>query len=225
MKNVIFGAAALAVAAGVANAQVENWSGSVSFTTDFGTPSQNIILPSFDTTGGRILTGVLVEWCWSGSVDIAGDNDDDFKKAAVNARMVRTFQGTGPGTFAFGNRTDTTATVDLDEDNGDDGVFDSTGPDGVAFGTLSFGPLLANSNNPANALYATAGPSTVAFTAQSLLMVNDQQFSGVAPDQWQLEVQNPIMTIEVKLTYTYIPAPGALALAGMGLVAAGRRRR
>lgn len=226
MKTVLF-AAAVAALAGGASAAIETWSNSASFTTDFNNPVANISIPSFDTTGDRQLNSVTVTWCWSGSVDIAGDNDDDFKTAAVRARMVRTFSGTGPGAFAFGNKTITTEIAELETDNGDDGLLDTSGPDGVAFGTLAFGPEVSGVNNPSTALYATNGAGNIVFSATSVLMVNDQQFEGDAPDQWQLEVQNPLMTVEVKVEYSYtiVPAPGALALLGVGGLVAGRRRR
>jgi len=224
MKIALF---ALLATAGVASAAVESWSGSTSFTTDFNTPSQNINIPSFDTTGNRVLNSVTVTWCFSGSVDIAGDNDDAFKTADVRARMVRTYQGSGPGTFGFGSKTITSAVASLAVDDGDVGTFDSNGPDGISFGTLNFAPEVTNTQNPNTAFYATNGAGSVAFTAQSLLMVNDQQFVGTAPDAWQLEVQNPLLTVIVKVDYDYtvIPAPGAMALLGLGGIVAGRRRR
>lgn len=217
----------IAVCASNALAAIEVYSGSVSFTSD-AEPPKFINLASFNTMGGiRTLNSVLVEISHSGSVDIRGDNDDDFKTAVVNARMIRQNTTTGPGVFGFGNKTILGPNVSLAVDDGDDGVFDASPPDGVNFGTLNFPfeAVLGSPASPANALYATPAPNIVTFTVTPSLMVNDQQFSGPAPDQWQLEVQNPLMTVQVKVTYDYVPEPATLSLLGLGGLFLARRIR
>ncbi len=69
------------------------------------------------------------------------------------------------------------------------------------------------------------GAGSVNFSVTPSVMVNDLQFS--ATDQYQTQVSNPDLTVQIKVDYDYtiVPAPGALALMGMGGLVAGRRRR
>jgi hypothetical protein len=204
--------------------------GSATFTSDTEA-NKTITLPSWDSTQGALYS-VTVEWLYSGSCAIGADSDDPFKTSTVNARLIRTWSGTGPGgVAAFGNTTVTSPTVSLGVDNGDGTNLDTAGPDGNDFGTLSFGDIPADffaPLNPATAPYITAGPGTVNFIADVQTMVNDLQWTN-SPDQWQLDVRNPKLTVKVKLTYDgeYIPEPAtaSLMLVGLGAMVAIRRRR
>lgn len=235
----------LIVGSTAAFADTETYVGSVSFISD-AQPPQNINLPSFNTMGGtRTLQTVSVEIFHSGSVDLAADNDDAFNVGRVQGRMIRWWSGTGPGVNTGTiTRTATTSAVDLGLDNGDGAVVDPTAPDGTDFGgPVSFPTTLANSYNPATALYTTSGPGTVSFTITPELMINDLQWL-VTPDVWQLQVQNADMTITVRLNYEYqqqgTGGPGAGAVGvppfpniyigigvviGVGLIAYPLRRR
>ncbi len=200
-------------------------SGSVSFSSD-AEPNQTVTLPSFDTQGGTLtLTGVTVDVSHSGSADAAGDNDDPFKTTTVRARIIRTLTASGPGVGAFGTKTITSADQFLEVDDGDLTNFDPSPPDGIAFGVLSYADESAGSFSPATGLYATPGPGTVDFEVSPVLMVNDQQFIGPAPDAWQLEVENPDLTVKVKVTYEYTPEPASLSLMALAALALGPRRR
>ncbi len=191
----------------------------VIFTSDTG-PDKDVVLPSFNTMGGyRILTDVLVELFHNGYCDTRADNDDPYKSAEVNSRIIRTWTESGPGVAGFGNKTVTSPVVSLSEDNGDGELWDETPPDGTDFGgPLWYTNVLAGSFNPSIALYATPGLDVVTFTVDVNLMVNDLQFVGTAPDRWQMEVQNPVLTVETRVTYTYeiIPEPGGIVLLGLG---------
>lgn len=189
----------------------------------------NVILTfnTFDNLGGTlILNDVRVEVSHEGGAILRADNDDDFKTTNVNGRIIRTWSLSGPAVFAFGSRTVTTPSVFLDVDNGDDGLFDDTGPDGTNFGSVAYGSEGVSDTHPNKALYETNGPGTVDFTADVLFMINDLQFD-VAPDQWQLEVQDPYLTINVTVTYLFsiIPVPAAAWLGALGLGVAGWIRR
>lgn len=224
MKSIITTLSVLAVA-GSAVAAVEVWSGQTSFSSD-AQPANAIAIQQFDTLGGtRTLNSITIDYDFKGSADIAADNDDPFKSGAANGRIIRTFTATGPGgAFGFGTKTILSSVVTLDPDNGDGaGSFDSTGPDGVIFPTLAFPFELAMSGSAASGPYIGAG--TVNFNVTPSVMVNDLQFS--ATDQYQTQVSNPDLTVRITVSYDYtiVPAPGSLALLGLGGLVAGRRRR
>lgn len=202
--------------------------GEVVFVSDLENP-KNIILPSFDNMNGeRTLLSIDVLVNHSGQVDMAVDNDDPFQGARVRARMIRNGSVSGPDVFHMWAVTTPTIFVDLEPDDGDGGdtnIFDSTGPDGHDFGTISYGPVKDGPFHPSLGLYDTNGPGSVIFTVSPLLMVNDLQWDGAAPDAWQMEVQNPSMTLKVKLAYNYIPEPATVGLLGLGALALLRVRR
>jgi len=187
-----------------------------------------LTFPTFDTLGGtRQLQDVKVEFEHSGRVRLGADNDDPFKTATVNGRMIRSWMASGPavGTSEFKNLP--SAQVFLDLDNGDGALFDSTPPDGTDFGGfLSYSEAGDTFHPPLN-LYQTDGAGSVDFTVDVLLMVNDLQFSGTPPDRWTLEVQNPNLVVAATVTYTFVPEPASVLLllaGGAGLLWKRRRR-
>jgi len=196
---------------------------SVSFTSD-QEPAQSIVLDSFDTTLGT-LTEVKIELFHSGSVSTRADNDDPFNPADVRARMIRTWTLTGPDIIGGGTYTILSGTVTLAVDNGDGGIVDPTAPDGVDFGLLSYTDLPAGTHYPANlALYETVGPGTVSLDVTPVLMTNDLQWVSNAPDTWQMEVQNPLLEVTARVTYTYVPEPVTAGMLALGSLLLRRRR-
>ena len=186
---------------------------------------QTISIPAFDLGSGYQLDTVSIDVLHSASVDIVGDNDDPFKTASVNARMVRSFSVTGPDVAQSGGNTISSGIVNLSVDDGDLGVVDSNPADGTDFGgPLSYTDLLAGTANPAVAGYIGIG--MIDFTVDVLSMINDQQFWGTAPDRWQLEVENPVLKVWVDVTYSYhaVPEPASLSLLAVGGLLTIRRR-
>lgn len=215
----------LATIASPASADSINFSDQIKFISDLQ-PTGTVTLPAFDTLGNTLtLTNVLVEVFHFASVELKADNDDPFQGATVSGRMFRQWSLTGPGVVSGGNQITQTPFVNLlgdDTDGGNPFNFDPTGPDGVDFGTLSYGPLLASSHNPAFGPYTDTG--TVDFFVTPLLMSQDLQFV-TPPDAWQLDVQNPSMTVVVKVTYEYVPEPASLSFLALGAGAMLVRRR
>lgn len=224
--------AAVALFAGTVQAGpvfFENHEGSIDFTSDIE-PAGLITLPKFDNQGGlRTLLDVQVTVCFSGQVDMAGDNDDEFQGATVRGRMIRSYFLSGGGVASSDTETINTAFIDLSADDGDGGdndIFDPTGPDGHDFGTISFDktPDGVSPHLPNELLYDSNGPGSVNYNVMPILMVNDLQFE-VNPDAWQLEVENPLMTVYVRLQYTYTPEPATAGLLGLGGLMFIRRKR
>lgn len=197
-----------------------------SFTSDL----QNDVILTFDkfdrlADPNLFLQGVQVDIVHRGEVNLRADNDDDFKTASASGRMIRTWSLSGPDVVGFGTRTVLTPTVFLDVDNGDDSDFDPTPPDGTDFGMLVYSEA-APSIFPDKSLYEMDGPGTIDMTADVILMVNDLQFLQ-EPDVWQLEVQDPLLEVEVTLTYFIgvIPVPAGIWLGALGLGAVGWMKR
>lgn len=219
----VLGGLAVLFAVSAASAETLTYCDSVSFTSDLE-GAKTITLPGFDNNGGLwVLDSVMVDVKHSGSVEPSADNDDPFQTASVQARMIRQVNIYGPaGHVAIGNKTITTSLVALAADDGDLATFDASAPDGVAFGALSY-PAQTAIGSGTVATQPYDGVATVDFTVggapnTDILMVNDLQFDGPAPDSWQLEVENPLLTVEVCVTYDYtiIPEPTSLALLALG---------
>ena len=228
MRSSVFAFAALFVGVCCVGAQADSVSycGAVSFTSDLEDP-QDISLPSFDDNGGEyVLQSVIVDVYHTGSAQPAADNDDPLQGAVVRARVIRQFSASGPGVFSIGGNTVNSAFIDLDPDDGDLANFDPTAPDGVDFGILGYADVLAGSYTPGSGLYA--GPGDVMFSVTPTLMVNDLQFEDPpgTPDAWQLEVEFPVLEVELCVTYEYqvVPEPASLALLALGGLLVLRRR-
>lgn len=194
-------------------------------------PSQTVSLPKFNDLGGTLtLTSVLVEFLHDGGVDLAGDNDDPFdhgQQLFVRGQMIRSWSATGPaglnsGAFKVTNSPLVPLSPD-DGDGGDNDVFDGTAPDGHDFGTILYSPLTVS--HPGQPLAPYQGVGTVDFEISPDLMVNQLEFTPYTPDAWQLEVENPYMSVRVRVTYEFVPEPSTISLLGLGALALIRRRR
>ncbi|MBL7220195.1 MAG: PEP-CTERM sorting domain-containing protein [Phycisphaerae bacterium] len=221
--------------AGTTGAATIGDSGGVTFTSDLE-GNKTITLDSFDvddTSGllpgeSRQLNSVTVTVTYGGSADIAADNDDDFQSAGANARIIRTWALTGPGSLVGGDsKTVQSASVTLQSDDGDDGAFDSSPDDGKAFSSLTFSLEDGGTYFPTKAAYETSGPGTVVLTVSPSQMVNDLQWDPITPDAWQMEVQNAQMNVDVDIEYGYsiIPEPATMSLLALGGLALLRRKR
>lgn len=212
---------ALLLSAGVAHADQISFTRMANFNSDLNN-NVTMTFPTFDTQGGaRQLLDVTVEFQHLGQVRMGADNDDPFKTATVDARMIRAWMATGPGVVTSEFKIVSTQPEFLGKDNGDGNLFDPTVPDGTDFGGPLFYSEPGDVFHPNLALYTTDGPGSVDFIADVLLMVNDLQFQGTPPDRWTLEVQEPLLNVQTTVTYTFVPEPASLLLllaGGIGLV-------
>jgi len=242
MMRATVAAACVLLMVGSAMGDVISQSDSVSFSSDLEA-DKTITLDSFDTTADyglplgqwADLILVTVTVTHEGSATMGADNDDPFNTTNVNARVVRTWALTGPGVTSSASKTVQSQPVFLDVDDtdgGDPDLFDPTPDDGHDFGALGYpseaAAVLPN-GTPAPALYETVGPGTVDFIVDVVAMVNDLQFD-VAPDAWQMEVENPILTVTVDLDYEWIAVPepataSLIAVVGAAVLLRRRRRR
>lgn len=205
-------------------------SGSTSFESSLQ-PSVIVSVPKFDDMGGSLtLTSVLVQFCHNGSVELEGDNDDPFdhgQNLFVRGQMIRSWSVTGPAGLNSGaTKIVNTALVPLSPDDGDGGdndLFDPTGPDGHDFGAVGYSTLIVS--HPGEPIGAYSGLGTADFQFTPDVLSQTLEFTPYVPDAWQLMVENPILNLEVKVTYTYIPEPSTLALVGLGALALIRRKR
>jgi hypothetical protein len=102
-------------------------------------------------------------------------------------------------------------------DDGDGLMFDDTAPDGTDFGgPVGYVDDWAGTFSPKIAYYQADGNETVDFSFSPQQMTNDTQFFGEAPDLWQMQIANPIVTIEMEVIYDYdvLAIPGDATLDG-----------
>ncbi|MEK7650582.1 MAG: PEP-CTERM sorting domain-containing protein [Patescibacteria group bacterium] len=228
----LVGMVAVLLTASAARADSYMVSGSNSFESALQ-PSVVVSVPKFDDMGGtRELVGVLVEFCHDGSVDLQADNDDPFdhgQQLFVQGQLIRSWSVTGPAGLASGDtKIVNTASVPLTPDDGDGGnndVFQSSGPDGHNFGTVSYATLTVS--HPAQPLAAYLGAGTADFMFTPDVIFQTANFGPYVPDSWQLEVENPVLNLTAKVTYDYrpVPEPATLAIAGLGSLPLFPRRR
>lgn len=204
--------------------------GSTSFQSALQPPSV-VSVPKFDDMGGTLtLTSVLVQFLHDGSVDLQGDNDDPFdhgQQLFVQGQMIRSWSVVGPAGLNSGaTKIVNTALVPLSPDDGDGGnndVFQSAGPDGHNFGTVSYATLTVS--HPGEPLAGYTGPGTADFAFTPDVVSQTLNFAPYVPDAWQLQVENPLLNLKVKVTYEYTPEPSTLSLLGLGALGLIRRKR
>lgn len=206
-------------------ADEESFSQSVSFVNDLE-PDQTVTLPGFDTMGGtRVLEAVTVEVLHAGSVIAKADNDDPLRSATVNARIIRGFNVAGVEDAAYtalGQKTEISPSVDLAEDDGDGDVLDPSPPDGYQFDLAYLGEAaIGVADRP---LMPYEDVAEVNFVVSPDTIVNDLQFEGETPSEWQLGIQDPLLEVDVTVTYTWIPEPASLSLLALGTLVLRRRR-
>ncbi len=203
----------------------ETFSQTVSFTNDLE-PDQTVTLPGFDTLGGtRILQLVTLDVLHAGSVIAKADNDDPLRSATVNARIIRGFSVAGVEDAAYtalGQKTEISPSVELAEDDGDGDVLDPTPPDGYQFDLWYVGEAaIGIADRP---LMPYEGVAEVNFVVSPDTMVNDLQFEGETPSEWQMGIQEPLLEVDVAVTYTWIPEPASSSLVALGVLFLRRRR-
>jgi hypothetical protein len=202
-------------------------SNTATFSTDQAA-DQVISAPKFDTLGGtRVLNFITIELFHSGSADIAGDNDDVDDAASGQARLIRQADVTGitDGTYSRSASENALSPITaFAADDGDLGVFDSSAPDGASFPGLSFADVSEGTDlRLPSALYQGVG--TVDFNVDTITIAQDFTFQGQNPDAFQIEVENPLQEVYVKLTYDYtvVPEPASLMLLGLSVLVLRRR--
>jgi len=206
MKAICIGIVALAAAAGTASAAVQT--DSFSFGPSSVPFAGSDVLDKFDTNGGlHVLTGVTLTF-------------EGTLSANVSATALSGPQTVEVGVLGSSNATDGLFNLLL-------GFSDSwTSPSLNSGDTHNFGLLSVNDiavyNVPAVLwpVYTGAGTFGVDFDGSGLFGV---QGGGNAT----IDVTNfgGSGTVTVEYTYDVVPAPGALALLGMGGLVAARRRR
>ena len=227
----LVGMIAVLFTASAASADSYMVSGSASFESALQ-PSVMVSVPKFDDMGGtRELTGVLVEFCHNGSVNLQGDNDDPFdhgQQLFVQGQLIRSWSVNGPAGLASGaTKIVNTGLVPLGADDGDGGnndLFQAAGPDGHDFGLVGYSTLMLS--HPGQPLGAYSGLGTADFTFTPDVISQDLNFAPYVPDSWQLFVENPRLNLEAKVTYDYrpVPEPATISFAGLGALALVRRK-
>ena len=188
-----------------------------------GTPNYNesFTFALFDSSLGT-LTGVDISLQLDISGGFLGVDNDAVGPATVNVEFGATGMLTSSGPTLFPNvslTTSNSATFNLAADNGDGPGFDGTGPDfaeliGVATSNIASSSMLFFGEY--------VGPGTFDIGAEINQVIDFGGASGVAG---QFGPQDAEIFITVVYTYDPIPAPGSMALLGLGGLVATRRRR
>ena len=213
--RIVTSIATLLACAAFASAGMVTDTQSVSFTTasDPSTPNKTLSLASFDTSLGT-LTSVKVEFFSSGEIWAKVYNDDPYSTGSAQASITRQWSATGPEVSTGDNRTVYSPVANL-----------GYGPDSYEFGVFGFTNQPAGTFTPATlTAYETAGPGSVSFLVTPIKMVNRLDWIGTPPDVWRQDLENPLMTVTAKVTYTYTPEPMTVLFLGLGSVLLARRR-
>ena len=210
-----FAAVALLCAAGAANGAI------VLQTQPYGFPlspgAQTLTFDKFDTSLG-VLT--KVELFLSGFLGATATAENDSTLAApdfglsLSGNMSATFEtlsAIGLVNTVFSQALDAT-------DNG--GVANGSGPDFHDFGAV--GDVFGDNDSTNAGLAAYNGPGTI-----DCFLNGSAGFSFEGTTDATLGIDSLGTIGEVSVVYTYdpVPAPGAMALLGLGGIAALRRRR
>lgn len=207
--------AALALAAGVASADfTQSFSDSIASTaTDW---NDSVTFPLFDPALGTLLE---VSWTIVGSAEGEAyvESLNENEASTVTARLAVDFSLTRPDATALSNAQ--AAWEETLNFSIYDGVLDFGGTSGASFVEIALNDSKSGSSTSASDLLLFTGVGSIDLPVSAIGSSSATGSGNLA----QLFLSDAAAT--VRITYRYIPTPGAGALAAAGLLVVGRRRR
>jgi|GEM_PF-2256488 len=227
MKTAVLAAAAVAIAAGTSQGAIEQYSTNFSFDPAIigpGFADVTVQLPKFNTMGGtRTLQFIELLLDATVSANVTAENDSASAVTSITLNLIGSVEAVAPNAltaFASMNQNVASPPGSLAPSDGVPG----SGPDFYDFGFVSGN----GSGNgvlflpPTFAPYLYAG-GPVQFFDVDIFADAAYQLGGVGNST--INVSDLLASGIVTVRYTYIPAPGAVALIALGGLAAARRRR